>query len=105
MTRSAAARTKQPKEETRADYVKCVRRVSKAEQHMTYCGREPDNGEWTFFSPDHAVEHGMSASTMNGHKLEACAECRKVIAKALAGKIAKRDQTPVAPGQANPVIG
>lgn len=70
----------------RASNIRCVRRILKAEAHTTFCGREITPDEQYFFSPDHAVQSGLMGTEFEGHRLEACAGCRKVIAQALAGK-------------------
>lgn len=70
----------------RSPYIRCVRRILKAEAHTTFCGREIAPDEQYFFSPDHAVQSGLMGTEFEGHRLEACSACRKVIAQALAGK-------------------
>ena len=70
----------------RAPNIRCVRRILKAEAHKTFCGREIAPDEQYFFSPDHAVQSGLMGTEADGHRLGACAGCRKVIAQALAGK-------------------
>lgn len=69
----------------RAPNIRCVRRI-KAETPTAFCGREIAPGELYFFSPDHAVQSGLDGIETDGHRLEACAGCRKVITQALAGK-------------------
>lgn len=69
----------------RATHIRCVRRI-KADAPTTFCGRQIPAGEKYFFGPDHAVQSGLDGIEEDGHRLEACAACRKVIAQALAGK-------------------
>lgn len=78
--------TKKTAAAPRAPHIRCVRRILKAEAHTTFCGREIAPDEQYFFSPDHAVQSGLMGTEADGHRLEACAACRKVIAQALAGK-------------------
>lgn len=70
----------------RAPNIRCVRRILKADAHLTFCDREITPDEQYFFSPDHAVQSGLMGTEFEGHRLEACSACRKVIAQALAGK-------------------
>ena len=66
----------------RADYIKCVRRAFHGLERQSYCGRDVPEVEWAFTGPDHATENGMQ-----GGRLIAGPQCRKVIAAAMAGKL------------------